>query len=106
MTSKRQVTLPKAIADRYGIRPGDTLGWMPEGDHLRVEIGGREGPPPLSMQERLRLFDRASLRRDEAAAAAGEPGQPPSVKGPGGTEGPATARGWTREELYDRGRPG
>jgi AbrB family looped-hinge helix DNA binding protein len=32
VTSKLRVTVPKAIADRYDIRPGDELEWVPAGD--------------------------------------------------------------------------
>ena len=28
ITSKYQVTLPKAIAERYNVRPGDTIDWV------------------------------------------------------------------------------
>jgi bifunctional DNA-binding transcriptional regulator/antitoxin component of YhaV-PrlF toxin-antitoxin module len=97
VTSKRQVTLPKAIADRYGIRPGDTLGWLPDGDHLRVTVGGREEPAPLTVQERLRLFDEASRRREERRAEGDRAPAPPRGPGP---------RGWTRDELHERGRSG
>ncbi|MFN9367376.1 MAG: AbrB/MazE/SpoVT family DNA-binding domain-containing protein [Planctomycetia bacterium] len=31
VTSKLQVTIPKAIADAYGIRPGASLDWVPPG---------------------------------------------------------------------------
>ena len=31
VTSKRQLTVPKFIADQYGIKPGDQLDWVPAG---------------------------------------------------------------------------
>ena len=31
VTSKLQVTLPKTIADRYGIQPGDEIEWSAAG---------------------------------------------------------------------------
>jgi AbrB family looped-hinge helix DNA binding protein len=31
VTSKLQLTVPKAIAEQYGIRPGDELEWIPAG---------------------------------------------------------------------------
>ena len=37
VTSKLQLTVPKKIADQYGIRPGDELEWIPAGDSIRVE---------------------------------------------------------------------
>jgi bifunctional DNA-binding transcriptional regulator/antitoxin component of YhaV-PrlF toxin-antitoxin module len=33
------VTVPKAIADEYGIKPGDEISWTPAGDAIRVETG-------------------------------------------------------------------
>jgi AbrB family looped-hinge helix DNA binding protein len=32
VTSKLQVTVPKAIADRYGIRSGDEIAWVAAGE--------------------------------------------------------------------------
>ena len=32
VTSKLQVTVPRAIADRYGIRPGDDIEWIATGE--------------------------------------------------------------------------
>ena len=91
MTSKRQVTLPKHLADAYGIRPGDEIAWEPAGDAIRVVVRGRT-PPMLSVEERLKLFDESTRRRDEVLAS-----MPP-------VERSAEGRGWTREDLYDRGR--
>ncbi len=48
VTSKLQVTVPKAIADRYGIRPGDEIEWVAAGDTIRVlppNSGGAEHRP-------------------------------------------------------------
>jgi AbrB family looped-hinge helix DNA binding protein len=101
VTSKRQVTLPKAIADRYGIRTGDSLGWVPDGDHIRVSVGNRSTPPPLTAEERLRLFDEASARRDSLqreGAACGPVAPADSDR--------AAARGWTREDVNERSRAG
>jgi AbrB family looped-hinge helix DNA binding protein len=88
VTSKLQVTIPKAIAQRHGVRPGDDVRWISAGDAIRLEPSGR--PKALSIPERLRLFDAATrrLRRRKWE------GKPPAD------------RGWTREELYERGRPG
>lgn len=89
VTSKLQVTVPKALAGQYGIRPGDEIDWEPAGDVIRV-VPGRSPAEP-GRRFRLRLFDQATERqrqRDRAFAAA--------------TAG--VSRGWTREELYGRGR--
>ena len=89
VTSKLQVTVPKAIADEYRIKPGDEILWVSSGDSIRVTLPGR-GPAPVDRRARLRLFDQATERQARR-------GQPPSKS--------AKARGWTREELYERGRP-
>lgn len=90
MTSKRQVTVPKALADRYGIEPGAQLRWEAAGDVIRVIPAGRE-PQAMSIATRLELF-AASVERQRVRQAARQP------------TGEETSRGWTREELYDRGR--
>lgn len=96
VTSKLQLTVPKAIAERYGIRPGDTVEWVPAGDAIRVVPPRHAVQPRLrSVEERLRLFDQMTerQRRREAALPAVEPGR-----------GDAD-RGWKREDLYTRGSP-
>lgn len=87
VTSKLQVTIPRAIAERHRIRAGDHLEFVSAGDVIRVERGDRRAP--LSVKERLELFDEATrrLRRRRSKAR--------------GT----SKRGWRREDLYDRGRP-
>jgi AbrB family looped-hinge helix DNA binding protein len=91
VTSKLQVTIPKALAERYGIRPGDEIDWLPAGEAIRVLPARRA--PALTVEERLRSFDEetrrlAQLQRDW-----------PSDDSP-------KSRGWKREELYERGRTG
>jgi AbrB family looped-hinge helix DNA binding protein len=91
VTSKLQVTIPKALAESFSIRPGDDIEWIPAGDSIRVvpakrATGGRE------KAFRLRLFDQATRRQQQRQAALGR------------VERPAD-RGWTRDELYVRGRP-
>jgi AbrB family looped-hinge helix DNA binding protein len=92
VTSKRQVTIPKEVASRYGIGPGDEIAWIPAGNEIRVLPPGTTGAG-LDVAERLASFDRATRRRDERA---------------GGTVvkriDETARRGWTREELHERGR--
>lgn len=94
VTSKLQVTIPKAIADRYRIRPGDEIEWSEAGEVIRV-VPRRSGANAevLDIADRLRLFD-AATRRDRDRHRSRSP-----------VAGDAGNRGWTREELYDRGRP-
>ena len=88
VTSKFQVTVPKSIADQYRIRPGDEIEWIPAGDAIRV-VPGRPQIPPEDPAARVRLFDRATERHRMRQT---------SRKQPSGD------RGWTREDLYGRGR--
>ena len=91
VTSKLQVTIPKAIAEPFGIKPGDEVEWVAAGGTIQLlpcrPDGGR-----LNAEERLRLFRAATERqRQRNAEWIGE-------------RNPAD-RGWTREELYQRGGP-
>ena len=89
MTSKLLVTVPKAIAEQFNIRPGDELDWIPAADAIRV-VPAAARQPALDVPARLRLFDRATERQRQRQS---------SVR-------PATPkdRGWRREDLYTRGR--
>jgi AbrB family looped-hinge helix DNA binding protein len=100
VTSKLQLTVPKAIADRYGIRPGDDLDWVPAGDVIRVVRAKLDRRQGRTIEERLALFDQATerQRRREAHPAAVEIPVEPDWK-PHEIE-----RGWRREDLYTRGR--
>jgi AbrB family looped-hinge helix DNA binding protein len=94
VTSKLQVTIPKQIADRYAIAPGDEIEFVAAGDGIRILPASKCGGAALSDAERLRLFRAATARqrtrekRLKVAPQAAERG-----------------RGWTREELHDRGKP-
>jgi AbrB family looped-hinge helix DNA binding protein len=90
VTSKLQVTVPKAIANRFGIRPGDEIEFLPGDDSLRILLSPDK--VPHQVEDRLRLFDQATRRQREREERLGR------------VEASATDRGWTREELYDRGR--
>jgi AbrB family looped-hinge helix DNA binding protein len=86
VTSKLQVTVPKAIAERFGIRPGDEIEFQAAGDAIRIEPAKRK---PFSVAERLRLFDEATRRVRRRRWKGKPPGD----------------RGWTRADLYERARP-
>jgi hypothetical protein len=49
--------------------------------------------PQLSLDERLRLFDRSTTWLQEYAKQLPLPAEPPAE------------RDWTREDLYTRGKP-
>ncbi len=91
VTSKLQVTVPKALAERYGIRPGDNIRFEEAGEIMRV-VPANAGAlsEGLDGKARLRLFDAATARQRDREA--GRPARR------------ASTRGWTREELYERGR--
>lgn len=91
VTSKLQVTIPKAIAERHGIRPGVEVDWQSAGDVIRVVVEPPEAPPD-DVERRLELYDSATRRQEERDRQA--------------QRTPAPTRGWTREELYERGRAG
>ncbi len=92
VTSKLQVTIPKAIAETYEIKPGDEIEFRPSGTQIRV-IPARARRQGLSVAERLRLFDEAMARQREREKDLPLPAETRSD------------RGWTREELYTRGEP-
>ena len=90
VTSKLQVTLPKAIADQYGIRPGDDIDWQPAGAVIQIVPPGKRSSA-LSVDARLKLYDAATARQRHR--------QKGQVKLRRGAD-----RGWRREDLYARGR--
>lgn len=94
MTSKLQVTVPKAIADQFRIRPGDDIEWIPAGDAVRVQKARPRARAAAAGETalRLQLFDRATERQNER--------QQKGRKVPPGTR----ERGWQRDDVYDRGR--
>lgn len=87
VTSKRQVTIPKAIADEYAIGPGAEIEFLPAGDTIRL-LPPTSKPATIDPARRLGSFDRATERQQarQGATAGG---------------GPAD-RGWQRDELYER----
>ncbi|MGK7294208.1 MAG: AbrB/MazE/SpoVT family DNA-binding domain-containing protein [Candidatus Wenzhouxiangella sp. M2_3B_020] len=91
VTSKLQVTLPKRVAERHGIRPGDDIEFQSAGDVIRIVTAKQRNADRLSVAERLRLFDEATARQERRTAE-----RPPTTEG-------STGRDWTREDLYRRG---
>jgi len=105
VTSKLQVTIPKALALKYGIRPGDEVRWeeLPRGVVMvRVSPGGEgavgegsaidvaRGRLVLTPEERVALLEEGNRRADDAQK--------------GKRWKKSKDRGWTREDLYhDRG---
>jgi bifunctional DNA-binding transcriptional regulator/antitoxin component of YhaV-PrlF toxin-antitoxin module len=94
VTSKLQVTVPKLIAARFSIEPGDEIDWLPAGEAIRVVRRGRPKRRPGADPRTLRLeqFDEATARLRHRQS-----------KAPRGAKA-GVDRGWTREDLYRRGR--
>ena len=90
ITSKYQVTIPKRIADKYNIHPGDNIDWQEAGEAIRVVPASKQSLTD-DREQRLRLFDQATerIRRRSSNRKLGQPKD----------------RGWKREDLYNRGRP-
>lgn len=92
VTSKLQVTIPKAIAHRYRIRPGDEVEWVVR-EPGPMMVPGASLRPRLSPEERLALF-REEVERVRRIQS--------KRKWPRSKD-----RGWTRQDLYEppRGLP-
>ena len=90
VTTKLQVTIPKAIADRFGIEPGDEIEWVVTGDGIRVVPTEVKGPV-RDLAWKLAMFDASVARQEERNKAWTGPVNP-------------SDRGWTREDAYRRGR--
>jgi AbrB family looped-hinge helix DNA binding protein len=93
VTSKLQLTLPKALAEKFSIRPGDDVEWVAMVDALKlVPHKAQQASTTTTIAKRLRSFDAATARQAERQKRSALPA--------------AKHRGWTREEIYgDRGRP-
>jgi AbrB family looped-hinge helix DNA binding protein len=92
VTSKLQVTIPKAIAERLSIAPGDELEWVAGADSVRLVPAKARKPAP-NAAARLKLFDAATERQHQRELQTERVGS-------------AAHRGWSREELYQRGGSG
>jgi AbrB family looped-hinge helix DNA binding protein len=93
VTSKLQVTIPKAVAEQYGIAPGDDVEFVPAGDTIRV-VPAAATARRADATRRLELFDHATRRqraRERASTTRLTPTRPSN-------------RDWTRDDLYTRGR--
>ncbi len=90
VTSKLQVTVPKAIADEYGIKPGDEITWVGGGESIQIRPASA-APPDADVETRLALFREATKRQ---RARNKEQSRPPEA-------GAGSAR--RGEDLYDRG---
>ena len=88
VTSKLQVTLPKAIADSHNIRPGSEIQFESGIDCIRIVVGKSRIELPL--EEKLRLLSEARKRQQLRNKNFRRPTK-------------AAQRGWRRDDLYERG---
>jgi len=87
LTSKYQLTIPRALAKSAGLTPGAEVSWEAVGDAIRLRAETGHKREIRSVTDQLILFDLATEReqhRMHARAAA-----------------PAQDRGWSREDLYE-----
>jgi AbrB family looped-hinge helix DNA binding protein len=90
VTGKLQITLPKRLAETYGIRVGDEVEIVASGEAISI-LPPNAMTRRLPLEERLRQFDLATQRQRERN----------SLHAPTHS----TDRGWRRDELYDRKGP-
>lgn len=93
ITSKLQVTIPKRIADEYGLAPGDEVEFVPAGDSIRVVPADRRASESLTLAERVRLFNEDTAQQRAHEKTMNLPAEPPAE------------RDWRREDLYTRDKP-
>ena len=98
VTSKLQVTIPKAIADAHGIKPGAELAFESAGDVIRVRPVRRKpiGSMTATQRARIAAFDDGAKRQAARDLQLRRDHQDMFT---------TVDRGWRREELYDRGVP-
>ena len=94
ITSKLQITLPKVVAARFGLHPGDEIAWEVAGNAIRI-VPRRKSPAFGTTARRLKLFDQAT-QRQSAREGRFDARSLRAVR----------SRGWSREDLYARDRSG
>lgn len=92
VTSKLQVTIPKEIARKHGIKPGSRIRFDSAGDLIRVVKEGPDQKPAEAAEEgekSLGWFDQATARQKARNGRVKK-----RLRNTG------SARGWSREDLY------
>ena len=91
VTRKLRVTGPKALAERYRIRPGEEIRFEEADENTRVvPVVAALSRECLDVDARLRLFDAGTSRQRERES------ERPRRR--------SNTRAWTREALYEHGR--
>jgi len=95
VTSKLQVTIPKAVAELHGIVPGSEIVFESAGESIRVhrvcEDTVEYQCKTTEIEFRLRLFDEATERQQKRVASQRA------------LQGAEKHRGWKRADLYSQG---
>jgi len=86
VTSKLQVTIPKRLATRFGIRPGSNIQWEDGGEVIRIRPHVPKLKKRITPDRRLQMFDDATLRQRQRDLCASHAVAPDD-------------RGWSRESL-------
>ncbi|MPZ52104.1 MAG: AbrB/MazE/SpoVT family DNA-binding domain-containing protein [Acidimicrobiia bacterium] len=89
ITGKFQVTLPKRLAEEYELAIGDEIEFVAAGDSISI-IPSRIAVGEPTKEERIHQFDEATQRQ--------------RIREKSRSFAPADDRGWSREDLYTRGR--
>ncbi|MGB0678878.1 MAG: AbrB/MazE/SpoVT family DNA-binding domain-containing protein [Polyangiales bacterium] len=92
VTSKLQLTLPKALALRYGIVPGSEVHFEAAGDIIHLRPQG-EGSTRVR-DERVARWEQICTHQQERAALYRATHATGALEERGD-------RGWTRDELYE-----
>ena len=90
VTSKLQVSIPKRMAEKHRLKPGDDIFWRDSAEAILL-VPAATAQGALSVSERLALFDSATSRQQKRQRRAPKASR-------------AKNRGWKREDLYDRAR--
>lgn len=78
LTSKGQLTVPKEVRDRLGLKPGDRLVFEFEGDTVRLRVESRrslrdlKGSLPAGRAYPSKEAERSAAREHVARGVAGE----------------------------------
>ena len=92
VSSKYQITLPRELARSHHISPGEEVVFEEAGSALYLRREGKgTHAAKVSACERVHTFDQASQRQEERNRAYS------------GSTQSSDGRGWTRDELYQRG---
>ena len=91
MTSKLQVTIPKVIARAHGIEPGCEVEFESADRVIHMRVLSDD--EPMDAAAKLQRFDEATRR--QAARNRKLARELPNLH--------AKRRGWSRQDLYDRG---